>query len=124
MIKVCYCLKRLPHLSREEFQRYWRREHTRAAGRDAAEVLAIRRYTQLHTLDDDSSARMRATRDCAIEEFDGIAEVWFDDVDEFFAAMDTDRGREVLRAMIADEANFVDWTRSTVVVGREQPLIE
>ncbi|HBT35125.1 MAG TPA: EthD family reductase, partial [Hyphomonas sp.] len=24
MIKLTFCLRRLPHLSREEFQRYWR----------------------------------------------------------------------------------------------------
>ena len=27
MIKLTFCLRRLPHLSREEFQRYWREQH-------------------------------------------------------------------------------------------------
>ncbi|HEY5625473.1 MAG TPA: EthD domain-containing protein [Dehalococcoidia bacterium] len=27
MIKLVYCLRRLPELTREEFQRYWRQNH-------------------------------------------------------------------------------------------------
>jgi len=27
MVKLVFCLTRLPHLSREEFQRYWRERH-------------------------------------------------------------------------------------------------
>lgn len=104
MITACYCLKRLPHLSREEFQQHWHTTHRRAAGPGAAEGLAIRRYTQLHTLDDDSSARLRALRASG---------------DALFAATGSAPGRAVVRAVIADEANVVDWTRSTVVVGQE-----
>jgi hypothetical protein len=29
MIKLVFCLRRLPHLSREEFQRYWLESHAR-----------------------------------------------------------------------------------------------
>ncbi|MGH7820684.1 MAG: EthD domain-containing protein [Candidatus Binatia bacterium] len=27
MVKLVFCLRRLPHLSRAEFQRYWRETH-------------------------------------------------------------------------------------------------
>ncbi|MFT5776135.1 EthD domain-containing protein, partial [Hyphomonas sp.] len=27
MIKLSFCLRRLPHLSREDFQTYWREQH-------------------------------------------------------------------------------------------------
>ncbi|MGE0386338.1 MAG: EthD domain-containing protein [Gammaproteobacteria bacterium] len=123
MVKVCYCLRRLPNLSREEFQRYWLKVHTRAAGADAATTLGIRRYVQLHTLDHDSNARLRATRACPVEEFDGIAEVWFDGAEAMFAAMQTPAGRATLQAFIDDEARFIDWSRSTMLIGVEQVLL-
>src|SRR5262249_12358508 len=50
MIKLVFCLRRLPHLSRAEFQRYWGETHGPLVRR-RAEALGIRRYVQLHTLD-------------------------------------------------------------------------
>ena len=38
MIKLTFCLRRLPHLSREEFQAYWRETHAPLVA-ERAEVL-------------------------------------------------------------------------------------
>ncbi|HBQ49001.1 MAG TPA: EthD family reductase, partial [Hyphomonas atlantica] len=48
MIKLTFCLRRLPHLSREEFQVYWREKHAPLVAKHA-EVLGILRYVQNHT---------------------------------------------------------------------------
>ena len=49
MIKLTYCLHRLPTLSREEFQQYWRGTHAPLVAA-AREALGIRRYIQQHTV--------------------------------------------------------------------------
>ena len=45
MVKLTFTLRRLPHLSREEFQRYWREQHAPLVEKHR-EVLGIR---VLHT---------------------------------------------------------------------------
>src|SRR5881409_1469797 len=49
MVKLVFCLHRLPALSREEFQRYWRERHGPLV-RESAKALGIRRHVQVHTL--------------------------------------------------------------------------
>ena len=48
MIKLVFCLRRLPTLSASEFQRYWHDNHAELVRRHA-DALGIRRYTQSHT---------------------------------------------------------------------------
>ena len=49
MIKLIFCLLKLPHLSREEFQAYWVGPHREIMIRHKA-VLGYRRYVQAHTI--------------------------------------------------------------------------
>ena len=49
MIKLVFCLRRLPTLSVSEFQQYWFENHAGLV-RQHAEALRIRRYTQSHTV--------------------------------------------------------------------------
>jgi uncharacterized protein (TIGR02118 family) len=113
---------RLPHLSREQFQRYWREIHPRSAGPGAAGALRIRRYVQLHTMPAESNAWLRASRN-GPEEFDGVAEMWFDDEQDLRAAWSSEEGAAALRCMLEDERNFVDWGRSVIFVAREEAVL-
>ena len=79
MIKLTFCLTRLPHLSRDEFQAYWRGTHAPLVA-SVAETLQIRRYVQLHSLPSAASTPIRESRD-APPEYDGVAELWFDSLD-------------------------------------------
>ena len=51
MIKIVFCVRRLPTLSPDEFYRYWLESHGPLVRRHAA-ALRIRRYTQGHTFTD------------------------------------------------------------------------
>ena len=75
MTHLIFCLRRLPHLSRDEFQRYWREQHAPLVKRHAA-VLGIKRYVQAHTINPALSQGIAATRN-APDPFDGVAELWF-----------------------------------------------
>ena len=74
MVKLTFVLRRAAHLTRAEFQRYWREQHAPLVEKHR-DVLGIRRYVQVHTLDTDANEMLRASRG-APEACDGVAELW------------------------------------------------
>lgn len=123
MIKLTFCLHRLPSLSREEFQRYWREQHAPLVARHA-ETLRIRRYVQMHSLPDDDPVNggLRASRG-GPEDYDGVAELWWDGLDDLSAATASDEGRAASLALLEDERRFIDLARSPLWLGREDVVI-
>jgi len=111
MLHLIFCLRRLPHLSRDEFQRYWR-EHHAPVVRAYAAAFGIHRYVQAHTVDHPVAEAAAAARG-APEPFDGVAELWFD-ADELLRLMQTDTGAEAARALLEDERRFLDLARSPI----------
>jgi uncharacterized protein (TIGR02118 family) len=125
MVKLTFCLRRAPHLTRDAFQRYWREEHAPLVQRHAA-TLGIRRYVQLHTVDHSVNAALSESRggpDEYPEPFDGVAELWWDSVDALAAASATPEGRAASLALLEDERRFIDLGRSPIFVGEEATII-
>ncbi len=121
MVKLVFCCRRLPHLSRVEFQRYWWETHGPLVAAHAA-VLRIRRYVQTHTLDHPMNATLAQSRG-APEEFDGIAELWWDSLDDLAAATASPEGRAASLALFEDERRFIDHARSPLWVCEERPVL-
>jgi uncharacterized protein (TIGR02118 family) len=121
VIKLVYCLRRLPELSLEEFQRYWRENHAPLVAR-YAETLNIRRYVQLHTRDHPVNQALRASRP-GPEPYDGIAELWWDSIEEMAAGTATPAGREAARELLADEKRFIDISQSPIWIAEENPVV-
>ena len=122
MIKLVYCLRRLPELSREEFQRYWREKHGPLV-RDRSAALGIQRYVQVHTLDSPLNEAMRASRGSDPDIFDGVAELWWESPEAFSAGATTDEGRKAARELYEDEKRFIDFSRSLAFVAQEHPFV-
>ncbi len=122
MIKLSFALRRLPQLSREEFQRTWRQDHAPLVEKHR-EALRMRRYVQLHTLDDALNEALRASRG-GPEAFDGVAELWWDSLEELTAAMATPEGAAAGAALLEDERRFIDLERSPLWLGREHVIVE
>ncbi len=124
MIKLVFCLHRLPHLSRDEFQRYWRDTHAPLVQRHAA-TLRIRRYVQLHSLAEGSAldAALQVSRG-APAGFDGIAELWWDSEEDIAAATATDDGRQAGLELLEDERRFIDLARSPLWLVRENVVVD
>lgn len=121
MIKLTFCLRRLPHLSREAFQDYWRNIHAPLVA-SVAETLQIRRYVQLHSLPPEASEGLRASRG-APEDYDGVAELWFDSLD---ALLENGRRPEAQAAgalLLEDEHRFIDLARSPLWFGEERVIV-
>ena len=123
MIKLVYCLRRRPELSRDEFQRYWRQTHGPLV-RERAGALGIKRYVQVHTLDSPLNEALRASRGSAGEPFDGVAEMWWDSAESLAAATATEEGRRAAQELLADEGRFIDVERSVIFVAEEHPVLE
>ncbi len=122
MLKMTYCLRRLPPLSREEFQRYWREQHAPLVRRHAP-ALGIRRYVQSHTLSAPGLDIAAAARGSSGQEFDGVAELWWDGVDGLLAAASTPAGRAGMAALLSDEAKFIDLPNSPIFFVQEIEIV-
>lgn len=122
MLKLVYCLHRLPHLSREEFQRYWRETHGPMV-RERAQALRVRRYVQVHTESDPVNEALRGGRG-GPEPYDGVAELWWEGREDLEAALGTPEGRKAAEELLEDERRFIDLARSPLWVAREHPVVE
>ena len=121
MIKLTFCLTRLPHLSREAFQDYWRNTHAPLVA-SVAEVLRIRRYSQLHSLSAELNAPWRASRQ-APPEYDGVAELWFDSLDALAANAERPDARTAAALLLEDERRFIDLPKSPLWWGHEMLIV-
>lgn len=121
MIKLTFCLRRLPHLSREEFQRYWLGTHA-ALVRSHAVALRIGGYVQLHTTTTPLNDLLRSSRG-GPEEYDGVAELSWDSLEDLTAAMSTPEGAAAGAALLEDERRFIDLDHSPLWLGEEREIL-
>ena len=57
-----------------------------------------------------------------LQEFDGVAEVWFESEQELIDAMSSPEGQEVSAILLQDESKFLDHARSTAFIAQEHVL--
>jgi uncharacterized protein (TIGR02118 family) len=121
MIKLTYCLRRKPGMTWDEFSKYWRDVHAPLV-RERAEVLGIRRYVQVRTVQDaETHRRFQARNDGSPEPFDGIAELWYDELAP--AGGRGEAARTAARELLEDERNFIDLANSPMWMGEETPVV-
>lgn len=122
MIKLVFALRRRPELSREEFQRYWREQHGPLV-KSRAEVLRIRRYVQVHSMDASVNEQLGGSRD-GPPEYDGVAELWWDSMEDYLAPGATETGRRAAAELLEDERKFIDLADSPYFLAEEHPIVE
>ena len=120
MIKMVMCLCRHPDLTREEFQDYWLNKHG-PFFQDNAGAMRAKKYVQSHTVDTPLNEGMRSSRGMS-PEYDGVAEVWFESEEDLMEAMSSPAGQQLGAALLEDEGNFVDHSKSCAFIVREHEL--
>lgn len=120
MIKVMFCLHRRPDMTREEFFRHWNGRHAQLS-RETREAMRVRRYVQNLTVDAEVSRLANEVRG-GTEQFDGVAEAWFDSLDDFDKVLGSEAGQQAMEVMFQDEANFIDLKRSTFFLVEEHQI--
>lgn len=103
VIKVVITLVRRDDMTREEFLTYWREEHA-----PLAEALPrLRKYTTSEPVDPDAPV-------------DGIAQLYYDDIEDLEASMDSPEARRVRE----DSPNYTDPEAGEQYVVRETVRLE
>ena len=123
MLKLIMCVIRLPHLTREDFDRHWVEQHAPLV-RSYQEALGIRAYVQTVPLPiPPLEAAAGTVRGALPVAFDGCAELWWDSLEAHLASRKTEAGQRALQALIDDEKRFVDLSRSQLWYGYERIII-
>ena len=120
MIKLTFALVRRPDFTREAFQTYWLETHAPLVA-SVRDVLRIRRYVQLHSADPAVSADIRASRN-GPEQYDGVAQLWFDSFDDLAAGASDPEAAKAGRMLLEDERRFIDLEKSPLWWGEEKVI--
>jgi uncharacterized protein (TIGR02118 family) len=107
-IKVVYCITKKSGLSDQEFFRYWKDVH----GPIGARIPRLRKLVQSH--------RLTVPGDEHRPDYDGVAELWFDNLEALLAA----RQSPEWKASTDDEANFVDHSKVAYLVTEEHTILK
>jgi uncharacterized protein (TIGR02118 family) len=121
VIKLTFAVRRRTDIDPTEFHRYWRDQHGPLV-RSLHSVLGIQRYVQTHRMETALNDALRASRR-ACEPFDGVAELWWDDLDALVAAVSSPEGTAAGQTLLEDEARFIDLEQSALWLGQEIEII-
>lgn len=121
VIKLTFAVRRRTDIDPADFHRYWRNQHGPLV-RSLQPALGIRRYVQTHRIETPFNDLLRASRS-ALEPFDGIAELWWDDIDALATATSSPEGSTAGRTLLEDEERFIELERSALWLGQEIEII-
>lgn len=106
MIKVVYCITKKTGMTAAEFFHYWKHVHAPLGAR----IPGLRRFVQSHAVE--------VGKDARAGDFDGMAELWFENIEALLAA----RQSPEWQASTADEANFIDHKKVAYFVSEEHEI--
>jgi uncharacterized protein (TIGR02118 family) len=121
VVKLSFAVRRRTDINQAEFHIYWREQHGPLV-RSLQPALGIRRYVQTHRMETRLNEALRASRH-ALEPFDGVAELWWDDLDALVAATSSPQGAAAGRTLLEDESRFIDLEHSALWLGEEIEII-
>jgi len=104
-------------MTREEFKDYWMHKHG-PFFMSKAEAMGAKKYVQSHTIDTPLNEGLRTSRGM-LPEYDGVAEVWFESEESLIEGMSSPEGQELGAALLKDEKNFIDHSKSSAFIVKE-----
>jgi len=120
MIRLFFPMRRLPHLSLEEFLAHWIDVH--AVLNEPFRL--IRGYVQYHTLTDDPTREVLAkARLSKLDPYDGVPSAWYDSLEDMLIEHDVAKTPYAAPA-VKDHNLFIDDDRSVACFTDEHPIVE
>jgi uncharacterized protein (TIGR02118 family) len=122
MYKLVFCIRRRPDLDVVVFRKHWLDNHGPLV-RGLADAFRINRYVQSHTIQPEFNDALVGGRGMA-PPYDGVAEVWWDSVEEAIGAFNSPVGQEANRRLVEDEERFIDFAGCTAFMTEELVILE
>jgi uncharacterized protein (TIGR02118 family) len=104
MIKAIYVIKRKPGMALEAFREYWLKDHAALV----LKVPGLVKYVQSHTMDSGYAKHEPI--------YDGIASLWYENLDDMRATANTPISAETL----ADDEKFLDMSKFAFILTKER----
>ena len=124
MIKLVYCIRRHPSLSREQFHEYWVTAHAGLI-KSHADALGAIRYVQSHTMDSEFATASNEARGSGLPPFDGITEFWWEDFEAMNpAGTSAETMVDIHRQLLEDERTFIDLENSVIFLTEEHAIFD
>lgn len=120
VMRLHFALQPLGELSDETARTYWLETHGPLI-RSHAPARGLIAYNQVHRRDSPLLSAFTDPRETECEPYLGHAESWFDRPSEQEPPPEM---RAAMDAALADERNFIDWNRSTMLVGKELVFVD
>ena len=122
MVKIVYILHRRDDVTPADFYAYWKNNHGPLVRSFAKAIRAVR-YVQSHTLDTPLNEAFRGSRGMLPPEA-GITEVWWNSLADLEAGFASEDGQKAAKALIKDEATFIDLTKSRCFLTEEHTIFD
>jgi uncharacterized protein (TIGR02118 family) len=119
MAHLMFCLRRLPHLTREQFQDYWRDVHGPLV-RSQAQAMGLSAYVQSHALPEAAQTRLARERGSPAS-FDGVAQLWWHE--RTLTPQQKDAARRANAELLADERKFIDLAASPIFLVQDHEVL-
>lgn len=119
MFKITMLVKRAPGITQQEFVAHWAAHSQKVLANQ--KVLNIVRYAKTMPIFIEGQSTKRET---AAFDYDTMGELWYESVQAFADARNSETARAVLTELMADEARFCDMKNSVMWFGDEEAVIE
>jgi uncharacterized protein (TIGR02118 family) len=113
MLKLDILIVRNPNMTHDQFLSYWRDRHALLFSSQPIVKKTVRRYVQ-------SRIVSNAPQGAFLAPFDGIAQIWYDNVGGFLEYVQSSNYKDVIRP---DEERFTDPRRVQFIFSEETPII-
>ena len=119
MFKITMLVKKAPGITQQEFVAYWAAHSQKVLANQKA--LNIVRYAKTMPVFPEGQSTRRET---VAFSYDAMGELWYESVQAFAEARNSETARVVLAELMADEARFCDMKNSVMWFGEEEAVIE
>ena len=119
MFKITMLVKKAPGITQQEFVAHWAAHSQKVLANQKA--LNIVRYAKTMPVFPEGQSTRRETASFG---YDAMGELWYESVQAFADARNSEVARAVLAELMADEARFCDMKNSVMWFGEEEAVIE
>lgn len=120
---MVFCVRKLATISDEEFFDYWLNQHGPLV-LTKVDALGVRRYVQSHATSPEVCLSIAAGRGMQVPAYDGLAELWWEDMEALQGAFSTEAGQAASSALAEDEERFIDLEASTIFLTEEHVIVD